>query len=74
MCFVNGCSTPGRVPPDKAVSERRREDKRSAKVGGGEIKRVTTGKTEGEGNMSAVELRGDKHGDGRRGRKRVKSD
>lgn len=25
MCFVNGCSTPDWVPPDKAVSDKERE-------------------------------------------------
>lgn len=50
MCFVNGCGTPVWVPPDKAVSEkeREREDKTKSKVGGGEIERLTTGKTDGE--------------------------
>lgn len=36
-----------------------REDERKSKVGGGEMERVATGKTDREGRMSAVELRGD---------------
>lgn len=60
VCFVNGCSTPDWVPSDKAVSDKEREGgQEEVKSGDTVIERVTTGKTDGLGEMRAVELRGD---------------
>lgn len=59
MCFVNGCSTPDWVPPDKSCLWRGKGDEKrgSQKC---EVERCRTsplGKQDGVGKMSAVELR-----------------